>query len=72
MLTIKQVAERLGCSRTNVYSLIAAGLLVPVRVGLKKGFRFSEEQLAEFLAGRAGDPPAPVVAGTRRLKHLRV
>lgn len=35
--TITQTAERLGCSRDKVYSLIAAGDLVLVDLGGKPG-----------------------------------
>jgi excisionase family DNA binding protein len=44
--TITQTAERLGCSRDKVYSLIASGELVLVDLGGKPGILASSiEQL---------------------------
>ncbi len=76
LLTVKQVAERLGCCPGTVYLLCAAGKLMHRRVGLGRGrIRVSEEDLAAYLAAakveglaqpRPTPPPLPY-----RLKHLR-
>lgn len=46
MLRIRQVAERLNCSISTVYSLVETGKLGHHRC---PGIRVSEEQLATFL-----------------------
>lgn len=51
LLKIRDVAKRLNCSLSNVYALVAAGELKSFRVGRgKKGYRFSDEQVQDFLA----------------------
>jgi excisionase family DNA binding protein len=76
VLTVKQVAERLGVSADTVYALCQARKLAHVRVGVGRGhIRVTEEALAASLSGAAvGEeqkprprPAAPPV----RLKHLR-
>jgi excisionase family DNA binding protein len=50
MLTVNEVAERLGCSKSLVYALCEKGILAHVRLGLGRGvIRISEGQLDEFL-----------------------
>ncbi|WP_425618094.1 helix-turn-helix domain-containing protein [Anatilimnocola sp. NA78] len=84
LLSAEQVARRLGLSRTAVYALCDAGELKHYRIGVgkKKRFRVSEEQLADYLAGAAADPPPliqmqqqkrkqpTVYAGASRLRAL--
>jgi excisionase family DNA binding protein len=56
-LTVKQLVERLGISRAQVYSLIANGKLPCHRFGNGRGaIRVSEEQLAQFLAATKFKP----------------
>lgn len=49
LLRLREVAQRLTCSLSNVYALIEAGVLPKHRVGLKKGFRVAEEDLLAYL-----------------------
>lgn len=65
LLRVSEVAERLRCSTSNVYALLAQGRLKHFRVGAgKAGIRCSEEHVAEYLrsaerGGRPDEPPAP-------------
>lgn len=48
-LTVRQVAERLGVSRSVIYACIAAGRLPHIRVGLGRGtIRVKEGDVDEF------------------------
>jgi excisionase family DNA binding protein len=59
MLTVKQVAERLGVSASQIYALCASGKLLHHRFGVRKGaIRVTEEQLAVFIEGTKFKPPA--------------
>lgn len=49
MLPVSVVARRLGCSVSNVYNLIAAGRLVALRRGVKKGYAVRERDVEVFL-----------------------
>lgn len=49
LLPVSVVARRLGCSVSNVYNLIAAGRLVAMRRGVKKGYAVRERELARFV-----------------------
>ena len=73
MLRVKQVAERLNCSVSTVYSLVEAGKLGHHRC---PGIRVSEEQLTAFLekTKRERESAAqPRPAGARpRLKHITI
>ena len=75
MLKVSQVAERLNCSISTVYSLVESGKLGHHRC---PGIRVSEEQLAAFLEGTkksrgrclCQDPPAPARdSSTSRSNH---
>jgi excisionase family DNA binding protein len=72
LLTIKQVAARLGCSMANVYLLVAGGELPVVRVGRFKGYRVDYRDLESFVNDRkfryAAQAPRPA---RLKLKHLR-
>jgi excisionase family DNA binding protein len=73
LLKLKEVAKRLNCSKSNVYSLVATGELLVHRVGLKKGLRVSEEDLAAYLAKVRGEfehVPLPTPATVRPLQRL--
>jgi excisionase family DNA binding protein len=66
LLTVAEVAERLRCSQSMVYEHVAQGRLAAYRVGAKKGYRFSEEQIEAFLEASAiGKEPEPP------FKHVR-
>ena len=70
MLTVKQVAERLGLSTSQVYALCASGKLPHHRFGVGKGaLRISEEQLAAFLEATKFKPPA---AELPELRHIQL
>jgi excisionase family DNA binding protein len=60
LLRLAEVAERLSCSLSNVHALTEAGLLPFHLIGVRKGKRVSEEDLAEYLARvrRDGQPEA--------------
>lgn len=64
LLKVADVAERLNCSVSNVYAVVASGELRAFRVGKgKAGLRFSDEQITAFLHGRetgGGRNPPPV------------
>jgi excisionase family DNA binding protein len=66
LLKLKVVAERMDCSLSNVYNLVASGELPVHRVGLKKGLRVSENDLEAYLAKvrrqYVVEPPEPVAA----------
>jgi excisionase family DNA binding protein len=53
VLTVRQLAERLGVSPSTVYSLVEGGLISCYRVGKGRGtIRFTEAHVAEFLRDR--------------------
>ncbi|MBX3414030.1 MAG: helix-turn-helix domain-containing protein [Pirellulales bacterium] len=73
LLTMKQVAEQLGCSMTNVYTLVSRGLLPVIRVGQSKGYRVDRHDLAAFLDERRMQyetVPRPV--RRPQLKHIKL
>lgn len=79
MLSVRQVAERLGVSPSIVYGWVASGELSHFRLGAK-GRRgkvaIAEADLDAFLAsrkreGRRETPPPPKRQPTR-LKHLHL
>jgi excisionase family DNA binding protein len=70
MLTVAQVAERLGISEALVYSLCAAGKIVHERYGLGRGtIRISEEALEAYRRGARVEHP---VSTPLTLKHLTI
>ena len=73
-MTVRQAAARLEVSQATVYSLVAAGKLRCVRVGLGRGaIRITEEHMVEYMAKAepvAQQPPAP--RSMPKLKHLRL
>lgn len=77
MLQLNQVAERLACSISNVYSLVESGKLGSFRVGANgKGYRVSEDQLNAFLEERRESrhkevPAFPKKLNPIKLKHLK-
>ena len=72
LLTMKQVAEQLGCSMTNVYTLVGRGLLPVIRVGQSKGYRIDRHDLDAFLQERKLQFEAvPRSVSRPRLKHIK-
>ncbi len=60
LMNVRDIATRLNCSPSNVYSLVAAGELEAYRIGKgKSGLRFDEAILVRFLEKRkTGGPVA--------------
>lgn len=74
-VTVKMAAQRLEVSPATIYSLIAAGKLRCVRIGMGRGaIRIMEEHVAEFLQGAATRSAQPAMPEPPRrhidLKHL--
>jgi excisionase family DNA binding protein len=73
LMTVREVADRLGCSRANVYGLINRGLLPVIRIGKSKGYRVDSNDLGAFLRQRKvqyeADEP---IAQRPRLKHIKL
>jgi excisionase family DNA binding protein len=75
VLTVKQVAERLGVSVSFVYAECTAGRMKHRRLGAsKRMIRVSEEQLAEYLAAaeRQGVSTPLAAGGLPKLRHLNL
>ena len=74
LLTVKEVAARLGCSSNNVYALINQGLLPVIRVGRSKGYRVDSADRELFLRqGRVQyEVVKPMSAPRPRLRHLKL
>jgi excisionase family DNA binding protein len=49
LLRVDQVALRLNCSKSWVYSLVSDGRLQHIRLGRRKGFRVSENSLEIYI-----------------------
>ncbi len=75
LLTVKETAERLSCSASNVYALASSGELECYRIGRgKSGLRFSDEQIQTFLEKRkmGGQPQKePPALRPIKLNHLK-
>jgi excisionase family DNA binding protein len=53
LLTLRQASERLNCSISGIYALVAQGCLPVVATGASgKGYRVSEEDLNAFIDSR--------------------
>lgn len=50
VLTVKQVAERLGCSTRHVYNMINENKLNSFKFGVEKGIRVYESDLEKIMA----------------------
>jgi excisionase family DNA binding protein len=77
LLKVTAVAERLDCSVSFVYQVIASGELPHYRLGRGQGgIRVSVAQIAEFLGRRQKggrvEPAAPAVRKKVKLRHLDV
>ena len=73
LLTVSEVAHKLGCSQSNVYSLVEQGLLPVVCVGRQKGYRIAPADLDAFIDRRrvqhqAAEKPTP----QPRLRHIKL
>lgn len=72
LLSIKRAAERLSCSRANLYALIKDGKLPVVQVGTRKGLRVDVRDLDAFIQNRKFRFAVPqTTVCSVRLKHLR-
>jgi excisionase family DNA binding protein len=69
--TVRETASLLQVSLSTVYSLVHSGKLPFISVGSKKGYRFSESDLQEFVsANRRIFEVKPTQHKRRDLKHL--
>jgi excisionase family DNA binding protein len=60
LLSMQAVAERLSCSRTHVYDLIAAGHLRPVEIsanGKRPKTRVREDDLEQYIEKQTRSVP---------------
>ncbi len=61
MLTVKQVAERLGVQPSTVYAAVQSGVLkchrIRCRPGSRGAIRITEEQLRAYLEGPPEEAP---------------
>jgi excisionase family DNA binding protein len=68
---VKEVAERLEVSQDTIYSLVAAGKLRCIRVGVGRGtIRVTEEHLAEFMAGATTGPKVAAQPKTKLKRYV--
>ena len=61
LLSVPDAATQLGCSRTHVYGLIAAGHLRPVEIkatGSRSKTRIRQDDLDAFVEDRTREVPA--------------
>jgi len=73
LLSVREVAEHLGCSQANVYGLINRGCLPVIRVGQSKGYRVDPHDLETFLRQRKVQyEAAELVVPRPRLKHIEL
>lgn len=60
LLTVREVANRLGCGRTHAYELIHRGYLRTVDIGINgPTIRVYESDLDEYIAQRTTRAPRP-------------
>lgn len=55
LLSVPEVAERLGISQTTVYRLLESNELEYINIG-KRLYKISEEAIADFLQRRTNKP----------------
>lgn len=77
LLKVPEVAERLSCSESLVYQMVASGELPHYRLGKGRGsIRVSEEQILALLANRqqggGPTPAAPKRRVTPPFRHLKL
>lgn len=73
MLKLSDVARRLNCSLSNVYSLVDSGRIIATSIGAAgKGYRVAEEDLQTFIdSRRKGKAPQPWPETTKPISKLR-
>lgn len=74
LLSVGEAARFLGCSETNVYSLIDGGYLPFVAIGRSKGYRLDRRDLEAFIERRKQSKAAasPVKMPRPKLRHIRL
>ncbi len=75
MFTVKQAAERLGCSVDLVYRLCSLRKLSHVRIGLGRGrIKIREQDIEAFISGALvwQEDPAGPKAPPVTLKHIHL
>lgn len=78
MLTVSEVAKRLGVSTALVYQLVAQGRLPCYRIGLRRGaIRFAESDVEAYLVSCRVECAEPLPhtrtsVRSRGLKHLHL
>lgn len=74
MLSVRQVAAKLGVSESTVYALVSKGLLKAHRVGVGRGvIRISAEAIGNYLDSNVSEVPCPRPRLPRpTLKHLKL
>jgi excisionase family DNA binding protein len=74
MYTVREIAERLNVSESNVYALVRSGRLGCYRIGNGRGaIRISEQTLQRYLNGCCQQEGVkPKTTPRPRLKHIRL
>lgn len=78
LLSLKEVAEMLGCSEENVRGLVKTGQLPHVNVGVRNCLRVLRADLEFFIESRRKQnqpdvpPAAPKTNSVGTLKHIRL
>jgi excisionase family DNA binding protein len=73
LLTVDQAADRLSCSKANVYALIEQGELPVVRIGRAKGYRVDIRDLGNFVRDRKFRFAIPSARpASVKLKHMKL
>jgi excisionase family DNA binding protein len=73
MLTVSEVAERLGVSAALVYQLVAQGRLACYRIGLRRGaIRFDESDVDAYLQSCRVEPEERRRVPAARLRHIKL
>ena len=69
MMTVREVAEKLSLSISQVYSLLASGKLPHHRFGVGRGaIRVTEEQLAAFVEASIFKPRGAELPALRHIQ----
>jgi excisionase family DNA binding protein len=73
LVTVKQAAELLSCSKANLYSLLDGGELPFVRVGKSNGYRIDVEDIMRFIDQRQVQQEGSLPKVPRpQLKHIKL
>jgi excisionase family DNA binding protein len=71
LLTVEEVAQRLGVSPALVYQLVTQGRLACYRIGLRRGAnRFDESDVQAYLDSCRVEPEEWRRVPTPRLRHI--